>query len=517
MQESSLNEGRKISVAYARVSTREQAINSHALEQQMARLDAAGADLVIFDMQSGKKDDRAGLMRVLAMIEKGEVKEVIITRVDRLGRRVTIIRKCVDIFQKYDIHLRVLDQDIALGNAGGKLMLNLLASFAEAEVDQLSERVKHGNQHRRNQKLACSCVPFGYTVRNDHYALDHTPFLCLLTDRPDHYLNFYSQEVEPLPGLSPAQLALDCINIFLVARGEGKAIRHIKDKYGIQHSDSKKNGNDKIFHWSSGSLKRWLINPVLQGHTAYHKRQTLPDGRRKSLPPDQWQIVRDTHPNDRLLAEEQVAEIQQIIDFNASRVGSHLLTRAWESETAYHEFSYLRGLVFCDECGVKAVTKTRRSKDGQTTYRYYACRHARKGCNNLKGIPKQQLEDALVKYLFQQSQVNEMDTDALVELPHSTEKLKQLEADLATLEKMQSSSLGLEQCKTDLRQQIHDEKNPFSRRALERKTAQEIIQAGNNLAVWNLLSPDQKVDIIPRVVQRITVANSQVKSIVLKA
>jgi hypothetical protein len=78
-------------------------------------------------------------------------------------------------------------------------------------------------------------------------------------------------------------------------------------------------------------------------------------------------------------------------------------------------------------------------------------------------------------------------------------------------------SNDLERLKEDIRQQIQDELNPFSQRSLERKTAQEIIQAGNNLAVWNLLSADERMAVIPRLVERITVANGLVKSIELKA
>jgi site-specific DNA recombinase len=37
---------------YARVSSREQAENSHALEQQIARLKAAGATEIYFDVES---------------------------------------------------------------------------------------------------------------------------------------------------------------------------------------------------------------------------------------------------------------------------------------------------------------------------------------------------------------------------------------------------------------------------------------------------------------------------------
>jgi len=80
---------------------------------------------------------------------------------------------------------------------------------------------------------------------------------------------------------------------------------------------------------------------------------------------------------------------------------------------------------------------------------------------------------------------------------------------------------GLEIClspvKEDIRQQIQDELNPLSQRSLERKTVQEIIQAGNNLAIWHLLSADERMAVIPRLVERITVANGLVKSIELKA
>jgi site-specific DNA recombinase len=44
-----------IILGYARVSTREQALNSHALEQQQARLKEAGATKIYTDVQSGRR------------------------------------------------------------------------------------------------------------------------------------------------------------------------------------------------------------------------------------------------------------------------------------------------------------------------------------------------------------------------------------------------------------------------------------------------------------------------------
>ncbi|MBD2300153.1 recombinase family protein [Nostoc sp. FACHB-190] len=49
-------------VAYARVSSREQAENWAALDQQIARLKAAGAEIVLTDTESGregKEDQRS--------------------------------------------------------------------------------------------------------------------------------------------------------------------------------------------------------------------------------------------------------------------------------------------------------------------------------------------------------------------------------------------------------------------------------------------------------------------------
>lgn len=55
---------------YARVSTREQAINSQAFEQQKARLREAGATEIIEDVQTGKKDTRPGLLKIMSLVQK---------------------------------------------------------------------------------------------------------------------------------------------------------------------------------------------------------------------------------------------------------------------------------------------------------------------------------------------------------------------------------------------------------------------------------------------------------------
>ena len=118
-------------VGYARVSSREQAVDSHALEQQIARLEAAGATEIFKDIQSGSRDDRPALNELMDLVHQRKVDEVIITRIDRLARSLTKLRECIDVFQEVGVNLRILDQQIDLSTSQGKLMANVLGSLAE--------------------------------------------------------------------------------------------------------------------------------------------------------------------------------------------------------------------------------------------------------------------------------------------------------------------------------------------------------------------------------------------------
>jgi hypothetical protein len=97
-----------------------------------------------------------------------------------------------------------------------------------------------------------------------------------------------------------------------------------------------------------------------------------------------------------------------------------------------------------------------------------------------------------------------------------SDKLKQLEFKLEALEKIQDFDPELESLKNKTRQQIAEEINPFVSGSMLGKTAEELIRAGNNLALWNTLSNDEKVKIYPLLVERITINKGEVQSILLK-
>ena len=167
---------------YARVSTGSDE-QENALEQQIARLEAAAAangdnePLRYIDIDSGSKDDRPELSRLIRDCGAGLMNAVVVTRLDRLSRSsshgATLLRMFSDPAFP---NLIALDDSIDLSTAGGKFMARLLISWAEAETDRLAERVRHGNAHRRAQrKPSGPLAPFGYQFTEDRCRLEPDP------------------------------------------------------------------------------------------------------------------------------------------------------------------------------------------------------------------------------------------------------------------------------------------------------------------------------------------------------
>jgi site-specific DNA recombinase len=502
----------RLVIGYGRVSSREQAENTNALAQQIERLWAYGVNEVYYDIQTGRKDNRPQWQIVIRLAREGKLGTLVLTRIDRLTRSLVTLRKIIQELQKYDVNLVILDQKLDLSTPQGKLMLNMLGLLAEWEVDLLSERVQHGKRHQRSQRWANASCPWGYQVIDRQYVLDQTPFLCLLSDRPDNYKEL-SQVTDPalLPGRTIAELARDCINLFLEFKGIRRALKAIFAKYGLAKTSAKFNGTDKVFHWTLRGFSLWLNNPVLDGHTAY-LQYVVTDGKRVNLPKDKWQLIPDTHPEQRLLREGEAVAIETIIQANSSKGRGCFQTNGAGSDN-YRPFAYQIGLVYCGECGSRCTSKGSGSK---AEYLYYACRHAGLGCTNHQGVRRQNIEQALIEALVEKSQSLSQSDIAIVDPPaEQSGTLARLETQLAALEQIPGFNPDIDDLKQKLQQQIADEKNPFlSVDKVCDRSVEELIRAGNNLAIWHLLSNDEKVEIYPKLVKKIYLRDGQVASVV---
>lgn len=499
-------------IGYVRVSSREQANNTNALEQQRARVAEAGANQIFEDVQKGRDKKRPSFEKLIELVKRGKIRKIIITRIDRISRSLTTLKELVATLNEYGVSLVILDQKLDLDTAMGKMWLNMLGTLAEWEVDLLGERIQHGKKHQRTQRWANGSCPWGYEVVDHQYVLDQTPFLCLLSDRPDDYLALsQATDFAVLPQRTISELARDCIAIFFEKKGARRALKVIFEKYGIVKTHAKFNGTDKVFHWTIRGFVLWLKNPVLDGHTAYLQYKTV-RGKRLLLPESEWQIARDTHPDQRLFRDGEAAAVKTIFQTNTCNA-SGAFQRTLTGTDNYRPFAYQTGLIYCQECGSRCTPKGNSSNN---EYLYYACRHAGLGCHNHKAVKRRNIEESLIESLVEKShRLNQEVLASNDTLPAQSEILARLEAKLTWLEQSPGFDPEIEDLKRKVRQEIEEEKNPFlSEDKIFDSSVEALIRAGDNLAIWHLLNNDEKVDIYRKLVKKIYIRDGKVVSVV---
>jgi DNA invertase Pin-like site-specific DNA recombinase len=126
-------------IGYARVSTTDQ-----DLTLQLEQLQAAGCDKIFSEKRSGTTtESRDQLALALDYVREGDV--LVVTRLDRLARSIIDLRQMIDRLQAQGVGFRALNQAaMDTTRSDGRLMLNMLAAFAEFEMDLRRERQMEG-------------------------------------------------------------------------------------------------------------------------------------------------------------------------------------------------------------------------------------------------------------------------------------------------------------------------------------------------------------------------------------
>ncbi|HUW34293.1 MAG TPA: recombinase family protein [Planctomycetota bacterium] len=125
-------------VIYARVSVSEQANTEFcSLDGQEARCRdlrrAKDWEIVgsLKDVSTGSNTDRHQLQKLLADAEKGRFDVVLVYKLDRLSRSVLDFRMVINALQRDGVDLVSVTESFDTSTSAGRLMMNLLASFAE--------------------------------------------------------------------------------------------------------------------------------------------------------------------------------------------------------------------------------------------------------------------------------------------------------------------------------------------------------------------------------------------------
>jgi site-specific DNA recombinase len=116
---------------------------------------------------SGGNMERPALKRLLADIEAGRIDIVVVYKIDRLSRSLADFARMVEVFDRCGVSFSAVTQQINSATSMGRLMLNVLLSFAQFEREVTGERIR--------DKIAASKakgiwmggpLPLGYDVDN---------------------------------------------------------------------------------------------------------------------------------------------------------------------------------------------------------------------------------------------------------------------------------------------------------------------------------------------------------------
>ncbi|HEX5246373.1 MAG TPA: recombinase family protein [Gaiellaceae bacterium] len=154
---------------YTRISTDEEN-QPTSLHTQRERLEAfckaqEGWSIVAHheDQSTGAKLDRAGLQAALDLARRGAIDMLLVYRVDRLSRKVRQLAQLAEELDTLNVVLRSATEPFDTGSAAGRMMLQMLAVFAEFEHATIVDRVTAGIERRaREGKWATGRLPFGY-------------------------------------------------------------------------------------------------------------------------------------------------------------------------------------------------------------------------------------------------------------------------------------------------------------------------------------------------------------------
>src|SRR6266478_4116606 len=169
-------------IGYARVSTDKQADHGVSLEAQAEKIRAMAVvhnaeliDIIVDGGESAKSLNRPGMARLLAMVDAGQIKAVIVAKLDRLTRSVKDLCELLERLQRRGVALVSVAESLDTGSAAGRLVLNIMAAVSQWEREAIGERTRDALGHKRSQGERVGNIAFGSRLAGDGQHLEPDP------------------------------------------------------------------------------------------------------------------------------------------------------------------------------------------------------------------------------------------------------------------------------------------------------------------------------------------------------
>jgi len=314
---------------------------------------------------TGGNMERPALKRLVGDIEDGKVDCIVVYKVDRLSRSLIDFSKIMDVLERKSVSFVSVTQQFNTSTSMGRLMLNVLLSFAQFEREMISERTRDKiAATRRKGKWSGGMPMLGYDVDARGGRL--------------HVNEDEAARVREIFELYLNRLSLIEVVKELDARGW-------TTKQWITRKGHERGGKP----FNKNSLFKLLTNRIYLGKITY--KDEVYDGE---------------HP--AIVDEELFERAQRLLKRNGRSGAPYVRNRFG---------AVLKGLVRCVscECGMVPTHATKTtSGGGSKRYRYYVCQNAQsRGWHNCPSpsVPAPELE----RFVVEQVKAIGKDTNLLAE------------------------------------------------------------------------------------------------------
>ncbi len=296
---------------------------------------------------TGGNMERPALKRLMTDIDAGKIDCVVVYKVDRLSRSLLDFAKMMETFEKHRVSFVSVTQQFNTASSMGRLVLNVLLSFAQFEREIISERTRDKiAAARRKGKWVGGHPILGYDI-------DPQGFKLIVNEEEAARVRAIFDLYLAGDGLLAAVVEMDRLGW--------------RNKRWITRKGKERGGRA----FGRGSLWKTLNNVAYCGKVRY-KNEIHPGEHTAIVDAKRWQ------------------EVQLKLERNG-RAGGALVRNKFGA--------VLKGLLRCVPCN-SAMTPTHSTRNkGAIRYRYYVCVSAQKRgwhtCHS-KAIPAPQVEQYVV-------------------------------------------------------------------------------------------------------------------------
>lgn len=121
---------------------------------------------------SGGTMERPGLQKLLRDIDDAKVDIIVVYKIDRLSRSLLDFTQMIDSFNKKDVCFVSVTQQISTTDSTGRMMLNILMTFAQYEREVIGDRIRDKVAAAKRRGKYCGGVPIlGYDIDRENKKL----------------------------------------------------------------------------------------------------------------------------------------------------------------------------------------------------------------------------------------------------------------------------------------------------------------------------------------------------------